>query len=461
MTVAKRSLLVLGCLLMVGTAPMAQAAGLPWKDANPLERLFGPSKPAKSQTRHRPRPARSTPAKAAPALAAIPIPDARPDRAEAAKEEPAAAPESVGTEVVAAPDAKNSSDAGPSTKLSESERDSESGKDSGSARDSEPTKASEATKDTDATKDNTAAKASEANKASEAAPSTAAPDAAVPDPAATPTPVPAPADAAPETAEPQDAPADPAATATMPIDDIPVPAVRPEGAGDDAEKPGTVPETQDPVRPPAEPAPAPNSTENLKSRTATVTPAATVLAAAAIEDAELCEAELKKRGVDFTVGESISEGECGVLRPVNVKRLSSGIEVSPDTQFLCRTALALDDWMTSGVLPAVKTELPGRKLSQFRHASTYVCRPRASESGISEHARGSAIDIAAFVFDESQDIGVEAQAADSPEAKFQASVRAAACGPFKTVLGPGTDPDHATHFHLDIAARKNGSTYCK
>jgi hypothetical protein len=443
--------LALGCLLIIGTSPVAQSASLPWKDANPLERLFGSSEP-KGETRHRPRAARSAPAKAVPALSAVPVPDARPDRADVVTTAPAAAEEKPAPAEVAAPAAQG-------------------------AGESEASKQSQFAKATEATKANEATKSGEANKSGE--PSNAGDDVeakdipadSVPKPAAAPEPAPvpvaAPADAeaatggaSAETAGSKDAPADPAETAKMPIDDIPVPAVRPEAAGD-AAKPEAAPEAPVPATPPAEPESAPNSTENLKSRTATVTPAASVLAAAAIEDAELCEGELKKRGVEFTVGESISEGDCGVLRPINVKRLSSGIAVSPDTQFLCRTALALDDWMTAGVLPAVKAELPGRKLSQFRHASTYVCRPRASESGISEHARGSAIDIAAFVFDKGEDVGVEAQAEGSPEAKFQAAVRTAACGPFKTVLGPGTDPDHATHFHLDIAARKTGATYCK
>ncbi|MBC8130080.1 MAG: extensin family protein [Rhizobiaceae bacterium] len=206
---------------------------------------------------------------------------------------------------------------------------------------------------------------------------------------------------------------------------------------------------------------APNSTEMLKARAPEISPAVAVLAAAAIEDAELCEAELEKRGVAFTVEESISEGECGVLRPVNVTLLASGVKVSPKTQMLCRTALALDEWMTDSVVPAAELELPEDKLTEFRHASSYVCRPRASENGISEHARGSAIDIAAFVFDKRAEIGIEVHADGTPEAKFQDKLRKGACGPFKTVLGPGTDADHATHFHLDIAARTNGSTYCK
>lgn len=250
-----------------------------------------------------------------------------------------------------------------------------------------------------------------------------------------------------------------------PIEEIPVPDERPA----DPQQPAGDAKRDDPKPPvegegaaePSRPQDAPNSTEKLKSRGPVIDPATSVIAAAAIDDAKTCEAELKARGATFAVGESISEGECGVLRPVAIDRLSSGVTVAPKTQMLCRTALALDIWMSDAVVPAARTNFPGRKLTEFRQASTYVCRPRASESGISEHARGSAIDIGAFVFDEGEDIGVAAQPAGSAEARFQDAVRTQACGPFKTVLGPGTDPDHATHFHLDIAARRNGATYCR
>ena len=240
---------------------------------------------------------------------------------------------------------------------------------------------------------------------------------------------------------------DPGAAETLPITDIPLPEKRPDA-------PAGV------VAPPAREE-APNSTKNLRSRVPEITPAAMVAAAAAIEDAKLCETELKKRGVAFTVGESIAEGECGVLRPIELKTLSSGVSIAPTTFLLCRSALALDQWMSDSVVPAAKANFPGDALKTFRHASTYVCRPRASEAGISEHARGSAIDIGGFGFSSGRTLGIEAQAEGSPEQKFQRAIREAACGPFKTVLGPGTNADHATHFHLDIAARRNGATYCK
>ena len=236
-----------------------------------------------------------------------------------------------------------------------------------------------------------------------------------------------------------------------------------------AEAPASVP------RPEPRPAPSTGSSEQkapdaaskpaagdgLRDKEIAVTPAAAVMAAAAIADAEACEAELKKRGVKFTVEPSISEGECGVLRPVNVERLSSGVRVGPKTQLLCGAVLALDRWMSDAVVPAAKAAFPDDRLTDFSQASTYVCRTRSSEAGISEHARGSAIDIGRFDFESGRKVGVEHHLAGSPEATFQRAIREGACGPFKTVLGPGTDPDHASHFHLDIEARRNGATYCK
>lgn len=259
-----------------------------------------------------------------------------------------------------------------------------------------------------------------------------------------------------------------------------------------------------------------------------ITPAAAVAAAAAINNAKACEAALRERGVAFAVDPSISEGACGVLRPVTIRSLSDGTQVSGETQLLCRTALALDDWVTNSVAPAARDAFGStRELSALNEISTYVCRPRASEDKISEHARGSAIDVGAFSLSDGSTIPVraiesepvvhalqsqgeaEGDAPDEPPAAggdastsggkpagnseespspgsaeaagdppsepasssagqedrdhqaFLDAVRSAACGPFKTVLGPGTDADHATHFHFDMAARRNGATYCR
>ncbi|WP_102960971.1 extensin family protein [Mangrovicella endophytica] len=269
---------------------------------------------------------------------------------------------------------------------------------------------------------------------------------------------------------------------------VPVPEPRPEspgaageaGASGDAAKPGdgqpappqpTLPEPAAGTAAPSPSVPESKSTgdlaaprpttESLKAATEEVTPESAVDAAAAIKDAKLCEAELTRRGVKFSVGESISEGDCGVLRPVKIEALSSGVTIPGGTVILCRTALALDEWVGGTVAGAAKAEWPDAKLKTIEDSSTYVCRPRAGEGKISEHARGSAIDIGAFGLADGRSLPVKPEASGTAEARFADGIRAAACGPFKTVLGPGTDAAHKNHLHLDMAARRGGATYCK
>ncbi|MBZ8133663.1 extensin family protein [Afifella sp. IM 167] len=47
------------------------------------------------------------------------------------------------------------------------------------------------------------------------------------------------------------------------------------------------------------------------------------------------------------------------------------------------------------------------------------------------------------------------------EALFQKRIREGACRYFTTVLGPGTNAAHATHFHFDLAQRRNGYRICQ
>ena len=168
-----------------------------------------------------------------------------------------------------------------------------------------------------------------------------------------------------------------------------------------------------------------------------------------------CETILRQRGVEFEVRPSISEDRCGVLRPVAVTKLSSGLTVEPATALWCPTVLALDIWASDTLQPAAKTFEADHALTGLRQVSTYVCRDRGSGRKISEHARGSAIDIGAFIFDDGER-PVAPRPTGSDGADFQKSAHDGACGPFSTVLGPGADADHATHFHLDLAARSNG-----
>jgi hypothetical protein len=96
----------------------------------------------------------------------------------------------------------------------------------------------------------------------------------------------------------------------------------------------------------------------------------------------------------------------------------------------------------------------GKELVAISTGSGYECRPRNRQAGakISSHGQGNAIDIIAMEVVGGRMVSVEKP--DGPETiRFIAGVRAAACGVFSTVLGPGSDVSHGNHLHLDIEKR--------
>lgn len=144
---------------------------------------------------------------------------------------------------------------------------------------------------------------------------------------------------------------------------------------------------------------------------------------------------------------------CGVSEAVRVSAVS-GVALSQSAVMDCETALALKTWVNEGVQPAFK----GR-VARLRVAAHYVCRTRNHKKGakISEHGKGRAIDISGLWLNDGTELSVLRDYRDSAGLK---AAHKAACGPFGTVLGPGSDPYHNDHFHMDTA-RYRGGPYCK
>jgi hypothetical protein len=83
---------------------------------------------------------------------------------------------------------------------------------------------------------------------------------------------------------------------------------------------------------------------------------------------------------------------------------------------------------------------------------------------LSEHGHANAIDISSFELSDGRKITVKQGWRGEPrEHAFLAEVRERACDLFTTVLGPGADPFHHDHFHLDLARHgRDGSDHiCK
>lgn len=179
------------------------------------------------------------------------------------------------------------------------------------------------------------------------------------------------------------------------------------------------------------------------------------------EDAKACRVRLKEIGVDFEDGQA-SENDpagCALPFPLSLKSFGKDIEVEPGLIVTCGLAERAARFISDTVQPIAKKTL-NKTVSGIAQASGYVCRPRNGTRKLSEHAFGNAFDIAGFNFSDGTSLEVGKESAGA-EKTFVEEVRKAACGPFKTVLGPGSDADHANHLHLDLAIRRNGGTFCQ
>lgn len=179
-----------------------------------------------------------------------------------------------------------------------------------------------------------------------------------------------------------------------------------------------------------------------------------------------CVAELKTAGAEFTEAEPISEeeGSCGIEKPITLSKPLPGIALSDKSPMRCEAALALSHWLKDTVEPALKVAFPDRKITGVRNAPSYACRKRnhAETGKISEHAKGSAIDIIALEFDKGELIEMKPKAEDpTMEGAFQRTATAGACLHFRTVLSPGSDATHEDHLHLDVLERKGEYRYCR
>ncbi|MFA6156159.1 extensin family protein [Mesorhizobium sp.] len=174
-----------------------------------------------------------------------------------------------------------------------------------------------------------------------------------------------------------------------------------------------------------------------------------------------CRARLIGLGVQFEehAAESNPEIGCSIPYPVVLKTLGKSIEIGSGTELNCQMAEAAARFAADVIQPAAKAEF-GADLKSISQASAYVCRPRHGTRKLSEHAFGNALDIASFTLSDGKKIEVGPSPPEK-DAKFLDAVRKAACGPFKTVLGPGADADHSLHFHLDLEPRRNGGTFCQ
>ena len=179
-------------------------------------------------------------------------------------------------------------------------------------------------------------------------------------------------------------------------------------------------------------------------------------------DERQCLATLTEKGVGFTAQPDRYYGAgCSTIGTVKLSAISGDVGrvgVTNLGAIACPLANTMAAWARFGVDRAARQVL-GSPLARIETMGSYSCRNVAGSSKRSAHATGNAIDVAGFVLADGRRISVlgQWQAGTAQEREFLRLVHASACKRFGTVLGPGYNPAHRDHLHLE---RGDGS-FCR
>src|SRR5438128_4987855 len=136
--------------------------------------------------------------------------------------------------------------------------------------------------------------------------------------------------------------------------------------------------------------------------------------------------------------------------------------VAPAATLACPMVSALDSWVANAVQPAAQRWF-GEPVIEIKQISAYSCRSMNGQRGapISEHAFGTALDVAAFTLADGRRVTVKDGWHGAPEERgVLHDVQAAACRQFSTVLAPGSNAFHYDHIHVDLARHGSGRAIC-
>ena len=252
----------------------------------------------------------------------------------------------------------------------------------------------------------------------------------------------------------------------------PVPSTTTEKPKEEAAATTASPEASKPTSPPAAattPTPAPPLPPAKPAPTVAPSGATTAFNPRDPAPDAGCTERLKARGVTVeatTLGPQPDQ-RCIVVQPLRLvsAKLVDGTSVAfPDEPTVaCTTADAFSAYVHDLLAPLAKGTW-GVGLASVWTGPGLECRSRDHIFGakLSAHGQGLAVDIAQLKLDDGRLVAVGEPKTDA-ERDFEMAARAGGCGYFHTVLGPGSDSYHRTHWHFDLEVRgKDGdSKFCK
>jgi hypothetical protein len=175
-----------------------------------------------------------------------------------------------------------------------------------------------------------------------------------------------------------------------------------------------------------------------------------------------CDQRLQAAAVIEPIPRLIGPDACGGDDMVRLKAVTlaggTHIELKPAPVLRCTFAESVASWVRDEAAP--RAGKFGSVLSAVETYDDFECRGRNRVAGakLSEHGKGNAVDVRAFVLADGRALGLT----DVTVAKeFRNEIRESACHRFTTVLGPGSDSHHEAHIHLDLAERRQGYRMCQ
>jgi hypothetical protein len=183
------------------------------------------------------------------------------------------------------------------------------------------------------------------------------------------------------------------------------------------------------------------------------------------QDMASCRAELVRIGVQFLVPDHVEgTGACSVADPVQLKSIetSVGRVELPGTPIVnCAFARQFATWLSDIAAPVVAA-LGQAGLTSLSTGPGYQCRGRKADPSakMSEHAYGNAIDIDGITLANKKRIEIlDVVDQQDSDHRLLMALRVSACGYFTTVLGPGADAAHASHYHFDLGIHGKSGNY--
>jgi hypothetical protein len=185
--------------------------------------------------------------------------------------------------------------------------------------------------------------------------------------------------------------------------------------------------------------------------------------AVAADHLKQCMSDLRAAKVDFVELGSVSKEGCtvGAIELDAVSSPFGNVSIPGKPIMVCAFARQFTTWVRDVAAPLTLAYL-GSKLAAIETGPGLVCRTRYDKPGekMSEHAKGDAIDIAAFRAEDGRRLSVkDASASPQTDGVLMKTLRATGCGYFTTILGPGSNEAHKEHLPFDYELRGNTNNY--